>query len=145
MSSCPGIGASSTSGPVRRPDKYIARAIPPRSSPDAYEKLHARGTPEDDGRYPMRAKGLRDVCVVAAKSGRVRLATPAQRNKAEKFQAEVSMWCARRAEPSLVISMCYLSDQDHKVPIAPKGALYDFLSLSQEPEAQIVLNGRHDH
>ena len=24
-------------------------------------------------------------------------------------------------------------------------ALYDFLSLSQEPEAQIVLNGRHDH
>ena len=56
----------------------------------------------------------------------------------------VGFLCARRAEPSLVISMSYLSDQDHKVPIEPKGALYDFLSLSQEPEAQIVLDGRQD-
>src|SRR5665213_533583 len=34
-SSCPGIGASSTSETVRRLDRYILRAIPPRSSPDA--------------------------------------------------------------------------------------------------------------
>src|SRR5665213_1893778 len=34
-SSCPGIGASSTSKIVRRLDRYILRAIPPRSSPDA--------------------------------------------------------------------------------------------------------------
>src|ERR1700733_12909816 len=37
MSSCPGIGASSTSETVRRLDCYIyiLRAITPRSSPDA--------------------------------------------------------------------------------------------------------------
>src|SRR5258708_4167395 len=35
MSSCPGIGASSTSETVRRLDGYIPRAIQPRSSPDA--------------------------------------------------------------------------------------------------------------
>src|SRR5665213_34542 len=34
-SSCPGIGASSTSETVRRLDRYILRATPPRSSPDA--------------------------------------------------------------------------------------------------------------
>jgi hypothetical protein len=44
MSSCPGIGASSTSETVRRLDCYIyiLRAITPRSSPDANGEHHAR-------------------------------------------------------------------------------------------------------
>src|ERR1700722_12907495 len=44
MSSCPGIGASSTSETVRRLDCYIyiLRAITPRSSPDANSKSSDR-------------------------------------------------------------------------------------------------------
>jgi len=43
MSSCPGIGASSTSETVRRLDCYIyiLRAITPRFSPDANEDSDA--------------------------------------------------------------------------------------------------------